>query len=76
MSHDDKKIELLRSGHRVIVGDKWLEDHRDHPVSRDIRTARNRRRCGIHDAYVAWTRDDAVPPDLTYDSEGFAYATI
>lgn len=62
----DAKMDCLRRGRRVIVSDEWLDEMQGHPLMSQIRTACNRGRCGIHDAYVAWIDDSAAPADLEY----------
>jgi len=63
----------LRSGHAIVVTDAFLEwafaDYSD-----DIRSAYNARRCGVHDAYVAWIGNENAPADLRY-GDGVAYAS-
>lgn len=59
-------LAKLLDGQRVIVSDEWLDSMLGTDAMNDIRTAHNRNRCGIRDAYVAWIADDAAPTDLEF----------
>ncbi len=62
----DAKLAKLIAGERVIVNDEWLDRMAQTDYGSEIRTAMNRNRCGIHDAYVAWIADEAAPRDMEY----------
>lgn len=70
-------IDRLRAGQRIIASDAMLEAISDQ-FSDDanlIRSARNRNRCGVLDAYVCWMADEATPADLEFKN-GYAVASV
>ena len=71
----DLKLQAMIHGERVVVGDLWMDDAARTDYGSEIRTCRNRHRCGIHDAYVAWISDDAKPEDLEFH-DGYAIGSL
>ena len=70
------KLRSLLAGNREIVNDTFLDTVSQTDYGSEIRTARNRNRCGLQDAYVAWIRDEARPHDLEFTPDMFAVASI
>lgn len=60
------KLQRLINGERLIVNDEWLDSVSQTDYGSEIRTAYNRNRLGVHDAYVAWIGDAAKPTDLEF----------
>ena len=74
----ESKLAQLVRGERIIVDDEflnWAGTYRG-DYGNLIRTAFNRKRCGIHDAYVAWIAEEAAPSDLSYGEDMLATATM
>lgn len=71
----DSKMKTLIDGGRVIVGDIWMDEASRTDYGSEIRTCRNRHRCGIHDAYVAWIHESAKPTDLEF-LPGYAIGSV
>lgn len=75
MSYDREKLNRLIAGHREIVSDAFLDAVAATDYGSEIRTANNRHRCGILDAYVAWIGDDNRPSDLTCETSASGQLT-
>jgi hypothetical protein len=71
----DSKMKTLIEGGRAIVGDVWMDQAAQTDYGSEIRTCRNRNRCGIHDAYVAWIHESGKPTDLEFKT-GYAIGSV
>lgn len=71
-----QKLDAMIQGHRTIVNDAMIDLMCKTDYGSEIRSCRNRQRCGIQDAYVAWIHDSAKPTDLEFKPEGYAIGSI
>lgn len=60
MTHE----QAIKAGHAVVASSQWLDEHLDADWMPSLRTAHNKRRCGVLDEWVAYL--DTLPPDLEF----------
>lgn len=65
-TNDREKLNRLIAGSREIVDYQFLDAASQTDYGSEIRSAWNRNRCGVHDAYVAWIQESAKPTDLEF----------
>ena len=69
------KLDMMVKGRRVVISDTQLDTISQTDYGSEIRSCRNRQRCGIQDAYVAWIHESAKPTDLEF-LPGYAIGSV